>query len=297
MEIILPGIFAVLGAVLGALVAWLLNVKQHRLEIEKLNVELDRKDLYQEKERLEVDKLRTELGRKELHFEKERLEVEGLKAELEQRDLVYEKEKLEVEKLRAELGRREQNHERNRLELDKLKLELEILKKQLLQLSTDEFWQNIDRQAMRLRAETDRPRWLTLKAAYQEIAQSEESAPVEQATHEDEVLKKLMERILQKALEPYFEEIEEATTYQDRQKAVTDLKEYLEDGGLKGKYEIPDDVFEVYIEDSVSQSKFLDPNDWIAERLMNMSDLPQGLQESLCTYAFNRLRDMSDSEH
>lgn len=278
----MEALIAVLGAVIGAVVAWVLNRRQHNLEVENLKLDIDRKDLDEEKVRLEVEKLKYELEKKELIYEKEKLELKNLRAEIESRDLANNKSQKEIEKL---------------------EIELEMLKKHLLQLNKDEFWQKLERNAMGLQMETDQPRWMSLKNAYARIDSFEMFDDEDQLRRESDDgndyiddtdsersdTSDLLVEILQRALDPFFTEIKRAENAEARVEAINKFKNYIEGSGIKESHNMPDAVFNQYIDDSIQQMKFLRPDSWLMERLMNLSELPQDLQQEVFSYSLDRL--------
>jgi hypothetical protein len=97
-------------------------------------------------------------------------------------------------------------------------------------------------------------------------------------------LMKNLEKLLNTSLKKYFEDINNSMTPADRNGAVLELKLYLD--GIKTLYHMSNDVFDVYISDVIVESKYLDPNKWIEERLNNMSGLALKTQQALFDFGF-----------
>ena len=135
LEPLLSGLLGLVAVSLGAFISFFFSRAKYRLEIQRLEIEVSRRDLERDQIQLGVEKLKSEikaLNRQEEHF-----------------TLEQEKAKLEVEKLKSEIA---------------------AMKDQELKYLTDEFWRKMSINVSESRAE-QQIHWPTLKAAFLSISQ------------------------------------------------------------------------------------------------------------------------------
>jgi hypothetical protein len=100
----------------------------------------------------------------------------------------------------------------------------------------------------------------------------------------------ILMQILMAGTKAYFTDITHAPMENKRQEAIEALHNTIKKP-LITTIKMPEKVYDLYIEECIRSEELLDWDQWLTERLTNMADLPQELQQSMFDYGFTRLLD------
>lgn len=98
----------------------------------------------------------------------------------------------------------------------------------------------------------------------------------------------MLMQILNAGTKAYFREIVEAQTDEKRQEAIDALHNTLRESLLR-TIGMPEDVYRIFIEDCIRRQELLDWDQWLTQRIANMTDLPQNDQQTLFNFGLSQL--------
>lgn len=106
--------------------------------------------------------------------------------------------------------------------------------------------------------------------------------------------RELLMGIIKLGTRAYFREIDEAKSHPDRLRAISELRDAVK--SIKSRFKMPEEVYELYLQECIKQHELMDWDEWLVERMRDMSDLPNELQQSLFNYAITRLISVSQEQ-